>query len=76
MAQQCLKNGKAPGLDGIRNEKLRQPGLCELLTKLFYLCLDGGKIPDIWRTVMINPIPKGKDKDKNMTRLNIEVSHY
>ena len=43
---------------------LKKPGLCQILTFLFNVCLHLGNIPSIWKTVLISPIPKGKDKDK------------
>ena len=62
-AQRSIKNGKAAGLDTLKNEVLRQKGLTPLLTCLFNRCFELGKIPDQWRKAVINPIPKAGKRD-------------
>ena len=53
-----LKSKKAAGLDLVPNELLKNDGVKALLHSLFSVCLQYGLIPDIWRRVVIHPIPK------------------
>ena len=57
-----LKNGKAVGIDEIRNEFIKHstPTLISIYCKLFNKVLDSGIIPEQWVQGMIIPIYKGK----------------
>lgn len=57
------KNGKACGHDSIYIEALRNDTAVDFLHKLFKKCFDAGITPDMWNRNIINPIPKGSDKD-------------
>ena len=59
---QSLKNGKASGPDGIRNEFLKNlpSDLISLLTDFFNKILDSGVIPKEWSLGMIMPLFKNK----------------
>jgi hypothetical protein len=57
------KNGKSPGIDEIPYEVLKNNECIEVLTNLFQLCFDAGKIPSVWRKSIISPIEKSKDND-------------
>ena len=52
------KTGKAPGADNITNELLKSDEVIELLHGLFTMCFNNSLIPEVWRTSIINPIPK------------------
>ena len=58
----CLKNNKASGQDGILNEFLKHSGkdMVTIITKLFNVVLNSGKMPNTWTTGYICPIFKGK----------------
>lgn len=59
-AIQCLKNGKAPGIDGIHAEYIKHQGknatdwLCSFLSE--YLC--HLKLPKIWCRAKVIALPK------------------
>ena len=57
-----LKHGKAPGVDGILNEYIKNTKdlLLPPLEKLFNIILQKGVIPDEWAEGAITPIYKGK----------------
>ena len=57
------KNNKAPGIDGIVYDVLKNENSTHLLTKLFNLCLSSHKVPDIWVQALIYPIPKSSLND-------------
>ena len=61
-----LKNNKAPGLDLLRNEFLKNAPneLVEFIRKFFNFILNSGLIPDVWCKGMIMPLYKNKG-DKN-----------
>ena len=61
---QSLKSKKSCGLDGIKNEMLKNstPEMHEALLKLFNLVLSSGCFPDIWNQGLISPIYKSGDK--------------
>ena len=52
------KSKKAVGFDCIANELLKAEPVIHLLHKLFNTCFKNSLIPDQWRKVIINPIPK------------------
>ncbi|VDI36428.1 Hypothetical predicted protein [Mytilus galloprovincialis] len=54
---------KAPGIDGIYNEVLKNEPIIKLLQVLFQFCFDTGKVPSLWRKALIRPIPKGSAID-------------
>ena len=57
------KNNKAPGIDGIVYEVLKNEISVSLLTRLFNLCYTSHRIPDIWTQALISPIPKCPQND-------------
>jgi hypothetical protein len=57
------KNGKSPGIDHIPYEVLKYDVTTNVLTHLYQLCFDSGRIPSIWQRSIINPIEKSKDND-------------
>ena len=62
-----LKNGKAPGIDGVINEFLKNSpvAIVENITKFFNLVLSSGVVPRDWTIGLIQPIYKGKGSLKN-----------
>jgi hypothetical protein len=58
-----LKVNKAVGYDKIPNEVLKQAGIQQLVYALFAYCFNNSLLPSIWLRGIINPIPKGADKD-------------
>jgi hypothetical protein len=60
------KNRKAAGVDYLPNEVYKNDIVIKVLTKLFQLCLNSGKVPSIWRRAIVAPIPKC---DKNDPRV-------
>ncbi len=57
------KNGKAPGLDSIVYEVLKNNVSKRALVALFNYCLSSGLIPTTWCRAIINPIPKSASSD-------------
>ena len=57
------KCSKAPGLDGLLNECVKNENSIKLLTVLFISCLRMNLIPMYWVKGMVNPIPKSKDNN-------------
>jgi len=60
------KNNKSPGVDLLPYEVLKNDVAIGILTNLFQMCLDSGKIPAIWRRAIISPIPKSSNFDKRI----------
>ena len=62
-AIQNLKNNKACGLDGIKNEMLKnsQTHILPCIVKLFNHILSSGSYPSNWKTGYIKPLYKGDD---------------
>ena len=60
------KNGKSPGVDGIPYEVLKNDIVINVLTNLFQMCFDSGKIPSLWRKAIVSPIPKDEKNDKRI----------
>ena len=58
-----LKNNKAPGIDGIPNETLKNHDIIVLLHKLIQKCFEYGIIPGMWLKALIVPIPKSNMTD-------------
>lgn len=54
---------KAPGLDQILGEVLRNTLCVDLLHKLINHCFNSGTVPSEWNNKLIKPIPKGDGKD-------------
>ena len=54
---------KAPGLDQIPAEVLRNNLCVELLHKIINFCFNTGTVPSDWNKGLIKPIPKGEGKD-------------
>ena len=61
-AIKALKNGKAVGIDEVRNEFIKHssPPLISIYCKLFNKVLDSGIVPEQWVQGIIIPIYKGK----------------
>ena len=61
-AIKTLKNGKAVGIDEVRNEFIKHspPLLVSIYCKLFNKVLDSGVVPEQWVQGIIIPIYKGK----------------
>ena len=57
------KNGKAPGLDSLSYEVMKNDISAQALTKLFNRCLQEGMVPFAWARGIINPIPKSASSD-------------
>lgn len=59
-----LKNGKAPGPDGIRKNDLTidLDLMSTILTRIFQYSIDTCKIPNIWKTANVVPVFKAGDK--------------
>ena len=61
------KNGRTPGIDGVNNELLNElpDAAVSILVQLFSNILSGGNIPQIWKRIILVPIPKkGKNSEK------------
>ena len=61
-AIKTLKNGKAVGIDEVRNEFIKHssPSLISIYCKLFNKVLNSGVVPEQWVQGIIIPIYKGK----------------
>lgn len=59
-ARDELKTGKAPGIDSIANEHLRDLPVDSILP-MFNLIWQQGKVPSRWNTGIIVPLPKSDD---------------
>ena len=57
------KNNKAPGLDSLTYEVLKNDVSVTALTKLSNFCLNSGIVPEIWTIGLINPIPESANSD-------------
>lgn len=57
------KNGKSPGIDDIQVELFKNNTAFNVLTCIFNICYDFGKIPSLWSKGMITPIPKSSTSD-------------
>ena len=57
------KNNKAPGLDGVVYDILKNDQSVELMTRLFNFCFDKRKVPTAWLQALIYPIPKSAAND-------------
>lgn len=66
-----LKNNKAPGVDGIQAETLKEVAaeICEPLTYILNLILQSGECPELFKISIIRPIfKKGDRTDANNYR--------
>jgi len=73
LVEKCLgklKNGKAAGIDGIEAEhlKIAHPKLIVLLYILFNKMLSCGKVPEVFCSGVIIPVPKDKSGDLTNSR--------
>ena len=57
------KSGKAPGIDGLLADTMKNPPSIRLLTVLFNACLRHRLLPTVWSLGIINPIPKSRDNN-------------
>ena len=57
------KTNKAPGIDGIVYDVLKNELTTDLLTTFFNLCFETHKVPEIWVEALIYPIPKSPTND-------------
>ena len=57
-----IRNGKAPGVDGITSEMLQYGGesVIEWLTRVCNVCFMEGRVPKDWQRAVIIPFYKGK----------------
>ena len=71
-----MKNGKAPGVDGIRSEMLKvgAHALAPSLANLFNSILQKGSFPDAWRLSSLTVIHKKGDKNVPKNYRGIAVS--
>ena len=62
VAKACkdMKNGKAPGSDGIASETWKDKSLQPLLLKIVQYVWEKDEIPNEWNLSLINAIPKKK----------------
>jgi len=62
-ALQKMKNGKAPGEDGILIESIKEGGdtLLQAISALFSKCLEESKIPDSWNNAVVVLLHKKGD---------------
>ena len=58
-----MKNNKAPGIDGLVYEILKNDQCCRILTELFNSCLRTSLLPTEWLKAVIRPIPKNRTSD-------------
>ena len=56
------KTGKAPGIDLIPNEVIKNPRITNLFFKLYAFCFENHIVPSLWLKSIIKPIPKSSDK--------------
>ena len=52
------KNNKAPGIDQIPNEVIKNPSITKLLHTLFVYCFNNSMVPKMWLRSLIKPILK------------------
>ena len=57
-ALESLQNGKATGADNIAAEALKVPALRHLILSFMNRALAEGATPELWRTLIIVPVPK------------------
>ena len=57
------KTNKAPGIDGIVYDVLKNELTTDLLTTFFNLCFETHRVPEIWVQALIYPIPKSSTND-------------
>ena len=57
------KRNKAPGVDKIPSEVLKNNETVYALYKMFKYCFQNHCLPSVWLKAVIHPIPKGADKD-------------
>ena len=57
-----IKGGKAPGMDDITVEMLKNGGISlnDWLLKIFNECMESGVVPGDWKAACIVPVYKGK----------------
>ena len=68
------KNNKAPGLDSLVYEVLKNPVSVRALTVLFDKCLKSSLIPRTWARGIINPIAKSASSDLRVPLNYREIS--
>ena len=55
------KNNKAPGIDQIPNEVIKNPCITKLLHTLYIYCFNNAVVPKMWLRSLIKPIPKNSN---------------
>ena len=68
------KLGKAPGLDCIIYDALKNELAIKALCELFNYCLNTGFILSVWRKAIIYPIPKAGNNDPRIPLNDREIS--
>ena len=65
-----LKNRKAPGYDGIRNEVIKRVygRMKGTLLKLYNKMLREGRFPDVWKKGIVKVFLKSEEKDKSKVK--------
>ena len=58
-----LKLQKAPGIDAIPAESLKNDVCVDLLYRIISVCFEKGIVPDQWKTGIVNPIVKPNSTD-------------
>ena len=57
------KNGKSPGIDDLPVELLKNSTALSALVRIFNICFNTGKVPNLWSKGVITPIPKSSTSD-------------
>ena len=57
------KHNKAPGVDSIVYDVLKNNNAMKMLIQMFNVCFHESVVPSVWRKGIINPIPKGGESD-------------
>ena len=74
LARKQIKEGKAFGEDGISPEVMKRVDLNGIVLKFCNDALDGGDLPDQWKTSLIIPVPKKGDLTKTDSYRSIALT--
>ncbi len=69
-----LQVNKATGIDNIPNFVLKNPDVMHILHPLFSKLFESCILPSVWLKSVINPIPKGSNKDPYLLLNYREIS--